>query len=69
MQDEVVKEITELLKRSQALDEQLRSKLNEVETTLYHGHIMTAALSKHELQANAIARSQRAHPAAGSQMS
>lgn len=71
MQDEAVEEITALLKKNQALDEQLRLKLNDVETTLHHGHITTAALSKHELKANAFARStqQRAHAPAGSQMS
>lgn len=71
MQDEAVEEITELLKKNQALDEQLRLQLNDVETTLHHGHVMTAALSKHELKANAIActAQQRAHAPAGSQMS
>jgi predicted phosphodiesterase len=71
LQDEAVEEIIELLKKNQALDEQLRLKLNDVETTLYHGHVMTAALSKYELKANAFARStqHRAHAPAGSQMS
>lgn len=70
LQDEAVEEITELLKKNRALDEQLRLQLNDVETTLHHGHVISAALSKHELKANAFARSsqQRAHAPAGSQM-
>lgn len=66
-----MEEIAELLKKNQALDEQLRAKLNQVETTLHHGHLMTAALSKHELNANSfshVARN-RQHEAASSQMS
>jgi hypothetical protein len=71
MQDEAVAEIVDLLKKNQSLDETLCQKLNDVETTLHHGHVMTATLSKYELKANALARStqNRAHTPAGSQMS
>lgn len=71
MQDEAVEEIMQLLKKNDALDEQLRLKLNDVETMLHHGHVMTAAMSKHELKASAYARSAQhgAHAPAGSQMS
>ena len=71
IQEEAVEEVTKLLKRNQALDEELWSMLTEVETTLHHGHIMTAALSKHELRAKAVARTLNTemYAAAASEMS
>jgi hypothetical protein len=70
LQVDIMNEIAELLEKNQALDMEVKRELADVETTLHHGHVMTAALSKHELQANALANSRQAPlaAAAGSQM-